>query len=129
FPEDDVSDYGTDDEEDLINPRITVLRRQCVRATCNLLVQVDDPEPSAGIDTVEATVKTVSKACAAKVAKKTKRCAKASRQRRLKVHSGGGDIYSITATRLKRGRQTFRIHAFDDAGNVGAKRVTIKSKR
>jgi hypothetical protein len=116
-PDDEVAD-----DEDLDDPTVRLVRKQCTRRTCSLLLAVDDDDPSSGVRTVRAAVRSKSKACSAKKGKK-KVC-----NRKLKVRAGGGGLYTVTATKLKRGRHVFTVTATDNAGNSGDRRITIKSR-
>jgi hypothetical protein len=123
---DDSSDDGSDDSDDDVDePAISLVRKLCNRQTCNLLLSVNDPDPSSGIHSVRASVRSMPTVCASKKAKKKPKC---QTTRKVKTRAGGGDAYTVTLTKLKRGRHTVTITAEDNSGNVGSRRIKIKSR-
>jgi hypothetical protein len=124
-PVDDI-DIEVDPDEDFDEPTIALIRKQCTRRTCSLLLSVDDPAPSAGIRRVTGVLRSKPKSCAAK--KHASKKAKCETTRKVKVHAGGGEAYFLTLTKLKRGTHTVTITATDEADNSRTRRFKIKSR-
>lgn len=111
--EDQVGDWA--------KPTIKLLRKQCVRRTCHLVLSIDDGEDGSGVERVRAAMRSKLAGCSAR------RKATCAPKRTLRAfHPRGGDVYTITATRLKRGRHVVTATASDAAGNVARKRITLK---
>ncbi|HEV7556502.1 MAG TPA: hypothetical protein VGO00_13645, partial [Kofleriaceae bacterium] len=117
-------DDAADDADDEDDPTIALVRKQCTRQTCNLLLSVLDPDPSSGIAHVTASVRSKPTSCAAKKhGKKKPNCAST---RKLKVRAGGGEAYTVTITKLKRGKNTVTVTATDNADNSATRDFKIK---
>ena len=120
---DDVADDDDTDDEDA--PTIALVRKQCTRQTCNLLLSVNDADPSSGIRSVRASVRSKPTSCASKSGKKKSKC---GTTRKVKTRAGGGDAYTVTLTKLKRGSHTVTITAADNADNIGSRHFKLKSR-
>jgi hypothetical protein len=109
---------------DAAAPKARVAKLSCARSICTLEIRVDDPAPSAGVQSVEARVTTAYRATCVKHHKK-RRCTK-SVDHRLKTIATGPVTYRIVTPRLRKGTQTFRLLATDRSGHRQAKATTVK---
>jgi trypsin len=109
---------------DAAAPKAHVAKLSCARSICTLEVRVDDPAPSAGVQSVEARVTTAYRATCVKHHKK-RRCTK-SDDHSLKTIATGPATYRIVTPRLRKGIQTFRLLATDRSGHRQAKATTVK---
>lgn len=122
--EEDGEDVAeAEDDEDA--PAIALDRKQCTRQTCNLLLSVDDPDPSSGIHGVRASVRSMPVGCASKTSRKKSKC---QTTRKLKTRASGGNAYTVTLTKLKPGRHIVTVVADDNSGNSGSRRFKIRSR-
>jgi secreted trypsin-like serine protease len=112
-------------QKDTIAPLLGVTSEKCRGRRCVIKVAVFDPPPTSGIQSIKAALKWRKKVACSSARKCTR-----SQTKSLKAESLGGNVFLITANKLKPGAYKLTMSATDNAGNKQAAptNVTLQVK-
>jgi hypothetical protein len=116
-------------QQDIAAPVARITAKRCTATRCTLTVTVTDSGFSAGISTVQATVRSTYRTTCTRKGRKVS-CTK-RRSRSLRATSLSSSSFRVVAAKLPVGTQLFTLVAVDRAGHrqVLPTRVTLKTKR
>lgn len=112
-------------------PVARITKSRCTSSSCTLTVSVSDAGFSAGIKTVQATVKSTYRTTCRRNGRRVK-CTK-TKAGRTKVKKLAATRFRVSASKLPVGKQAFRLLAIDKAGHrqrlATKKTLTTKKKK
>ncbi|MEA2253051.1 MAG: hypothetical protein QOG70_3293 [Solirubrobacteraceae bacterium] len=116
-------------QQDILAPVARITAKRCTATRCTLTVRVTDSGFSAGISTVQASVRSTYRTTCTRKGRKVS-CTK-RRSRSLRATTLSSSSFRVVAAKLPVGTQLFTLVAVDRAGHrqVLPTRVTLKTKR
>jgi hypothetical protein len=116
-------------QQDIAAPVARITAKRCTATRCTLTVRVTDSGFSAGISTVQASVRSTYRTTCTRKGRKVS-CTK-RRSRSLRATTLSSSSFRVVAAKLPVGTQLFTLVAVDRAGHrqVLPTRVTLKTKR